>query len=142
MGEMTTAFMPALLNVIVPEREKRSVKKLKNIFLIMEFEKRDLRQSMNEGILTGLTQDQVRLIVYNLLCAAKFMHSANIVHRDLKPGNILINRDCQVKICDYGIARTLPDSLLGKGSGNTRRLRETICQKDLKANNDKAKIKK
>ena len=108
----------------------------------MEFEKRDLRQSMNEGILTGLTQDHVKLIVYNLLCAAKFMHSANIVHRDLKPGNILINRDCQVKICDYGIARTLPDSLLGKGSGNTRRLRETICQKDLKANNDKAKIKK
>ena len=36
------------------------------------------------------------------------MHSAGIVHRDLKPGNFLIDDQCQVKICDFGLARSLP----------------------------------
>ena len=37
-----------------------------------------------------------------------YMHSAGIIHRDLKPSNFLIDSSCQVKICDFGLARTLP----------------------------------
>merc|ERR1719499_2623453 len=33
------------------------------------------------------------------------MHSANIVHRDLKPANILMNLNCDVKVCDFGLSR-------------------------------------
>ena len=33
------------------------------------------------------------------------MHSVGIVHRDLKPNNILINSDCEIKLCDFGLAR-------------------------------------
>ena len=36
------------------------------------------------------------------------MHSANILHRDLKPANILLNEDCSVFICDFGLSRSLP----------------------------------
>lgn len=91
---------------------------------------------MKGGALNEISQEHVKLIFYNLLCAVKFIHQLNIVHRDIKPGNILINRDCQIKVCDFGIARTLPPSLIGKGSGNTKRLRETIVQRDLKESND------
>lgn len=91
-----------------------------------------MRETIKDGLLNDISQDHIKLILFNLLTAIKFIHSANIIHRDLKPGNILINRDCQIKICDYGLARTLPQSLTGKGSGNTRRLRETICHRDLK----------
>ena len=45
--------------------------------------------------------------MYNLLCAVKYLHSANVLHRDLKPANILVNEDCSVKICDFGLARSI-----------------------------------
>ncbi len=33
------------------------------------------------------------------------MHSSNVIHRDLKPSNLLLNKDCDLKICDLGLAR-------------------------------------
>ena len=47
------------------------------------------------------------MVVYNLICAVKYIHSANVLHRDLKPANILVNEDCSVKICDFGLARSI-----------------------------------
>ena len=35
------------------------------------------------------------------------MHESKVIHRDLKPANILVNEDCYVKLCDYGLARTI-----------------------------------
>jgi len=45
--------------------------------------------------------------VYNLICAVKYLHTGNIIHRDLKPANVLVNEDCSVKICDFGLARSI-----------------------------------
>ena len=36
---------------------------------------------------------------------AQYIHSASVLHRDLKPGNLLVNADCELKICDFGLAR-------------------------------------
>ena len=35
------------------------------------------------------------------------MHESRVIHRDLKPANILVNEDCSVKLCDYGLARSI-----------------------------------
>lgn len=32
------------------------------------------------------------------------MKVKDLIHRDIKPHNILINRECQIKLCDFGIA--------------------------------------
>ena len=42
-----------------------------------------------------------------LLCALKYIHSANVIHRDIKPSNILLNANCDLKLCDFGLARGL-----------------------------------
>jgi len=54
-----------------------------------------------------LTDLHIQTIIYNLLCSLKYLHSARILHRDIKPANILINEDCSIKICDFGLARSL-----------------------------------
>ena len=43
--------------------------------------------------------------MYQLFCSLKYLHSAGVWHRDLKPGNLLVNRDCDLKLCDFGLAR-------------------------------------
>jgi len=40
----------------------------------------------------------------------KYLHSAKVLHRDLKPANILLNEDCTVKICDFGLARCIEEN--------------------------------
>ena len=52
-----------------------------------------------------LTDDHFQYFMYQLLRGVLFLHSANIMHRDLKPSNILVNMNCDLKICDFGLAR-------------------------------------
>merc|ERR1719263_2522511 len=35
------------------------------------------------------------------------MHAANGIYRDMKHSNILLNSDCQMKVCDFGLARSI-----------------------------------
>lgn len=43
--------------------------------------------------------------MYKILCGLKYIHSCSVLHRDLKPGNILLNDNYVIKICDFGLAR-------------------------------------
>lgn len=45
--------------------------------------------------------------MYQIFKALKYLHSAELIHRDLKPSNVLINSDCQLKVCDFGLVRCL-----------------------------------
>ena len=80
---------------------------MKNVFIIMEFEENDLKSILNLTDTIEFTENHVITIIYNILCALNFLHKSNVMHRDIKPSNILINRHCQVKLCDFGLARTI-----------------------------------
>ena len=92
-----------LLNVIKAENEK-------DIYLIFEFMETDLHTVIRSNILEPIHK---QFVMYQLLKALKFIHSAGIVHRDLKPSNVLINSDACIKVCDFGLARSVM-SLTGK----------------------------
>lgn len=63
----------------------------------------DLYQIIRSG--QTLTDAHIRYFTYQILRGVKFIHSAGVVHRDLKPGNLLVNSDCELKICDMGLSR-------------------------------------
>ncbi|XP_061162468.1 serine/threonine-protein kinase NLK-like isoform X1 [Saccostrea cucullata] len=52
-----------------------------------------------------LTSDHVKVFLYQILRGLKYLHSARVLHRDIKPGNLLVNSNCVLKICDFGLAR-------------------------------------
>ena len=54
-----------------------------------------------------LTTEHIQTFLYQLLCGLKYMHSAHVIHRDMKPANILLNEDCSLRICDFGLSRIL-----------------------------------
>ena len=54
----------------------------------------------------------VRWLIF-LQRGLKYVHSAGVVHRDLKPSNILINENCDLKICDFGLARIQDPQMTG-----------------------------
>ncbi|KAI9163059.1 Mitogen-activated protein kinase [Paramyrothecium foliicola] len=72
-------------------------------YLYEELMECDLAAIIRSG--QPLTDAHFQSFIYQILCGLKYIHSANVLHRDLKPGNLLVNADCELKICDFGLAR-------------------------------------
>ncbi|NWZ35251.1 MK15 kinase, partial [Brachypodius atriceps] len=87
-----------LLDVIQAENDK-------DIYLIFESMETDLHAVIKKGNL--LKDIHKCYILYQLLKATKFIHSGNVIHRDQKPSNVLLDAECRVKLCDFGLARSL-----------------------------------
>ncbi|ORY83779.1 MAP protein kinase [Protomyces lactucae-debilis] len=77
------------------------------LYLYEELMEADLHAIIRSG--QPLTDAHYQSFIYQILCGLKYIHSANVLHRDLKPGNILVNADCELKICDFGLARGYSD---------------------------------
>lgn len=50
-----------------------------------------------------------QVLLRQILSGLTYLHGAGIVHRDLKPDNLLVNSDCHLKICDFGLATGMLD---------------------------------
>ena len=82
------------------------------IYLVQELMEADLHQIIRSD--QQLTTQHFVFFVYQILRGLKYIHSANVLHRDLKPGNLLVNADCELKICDFGLARGISEKVLVK----------------------------
>ncbi|KAI3807334.1 hypothetical protein L1987_23260 [Smallanthus sonchifolius] len=90
----------ALKDVMVPMQRTS----FKDVYLVYDLMDTDLHQIIKSS--QSLSNDHCQYFLFQLLRGLKYLHSANILHRDLKPGNLLINANCDLKICDFGLART------------------------------------
>ena len=57
-----------------------------------------------------LSIDHAQYFIYQVLRGLKYIHSAEVIHRDLKPSNLLVNSNCDLKICDFGLARGINEA--------------------------------
>lgn len=73
------------------------------VYLYQELMEADLHAIIRSG--QSLSDAHYQSFIYQTLCGLKYIHSASVLHRDLKPGNLLVNADCELKICDFGLAR-------------------------------------
>ena len=78
-------------------------------YIVMEYvEGRTLRELLREQ--ARFTPERSIEIITSVLDALEYSHRAGIVHRDIKPGNVMITDTAEVKVMDFGIARSLADS--------------------------------
>lgn len=80
----------------------------KHVYMVCELMDCDLQKAIKS---MRIEDYQQKFIVYQILRGLKFIHSAGVIHRDLKPSNILMNKKVEVKLADFGWARSLPASL-------------------------------
>ena len=78
-----------------------------DLLIVFEFVETDLQKLIHSD--QPFSNDHVQYFLYQLLCGVKYIHSGHIIHRDLKPANVLVNSDCSLKICDFGLARSTYD---------------------------------
>lgn len=75
-----------------------------DVYIVYELMDTDLHQIIRSS--QPLSDDHCQYFIYQLLRGLKYIHSAGVLHRDLKPSNLLLNANCDLKICDFGLART------------------------------------
>lgn len=80
-----------------------NLEKFDEIYVVCELMETDLGSIIRSE--QDLSIDHIRFFMYQLLRGMKYVHSAGILHRDLKPKNLLVNSNCDLKICDFGLSR-------------------------------------
>lgn len=80
-----------------------SIESFKDVYLVSPLMETDLHRIIYSK--QSLTDDHAQYFIYQILRGLKYMHSAKVLHRDLKPSNILLNANCDLKICDFGLSR-------------------------------------
>ena len=97
LKEMNDPNIVKLLNIIAEGHK---------VYLVFEFLDLDLKKYM-EAIPAGmgLGEDMVKRFMLQLVSGVKYCHAHRILHRDLKPQNLLIDKEGNLKLADFGLAR-------------------------------------
>ncbi|OVA00189.1 Protein kinase domain [Macleaya cordata] len=94
----------AIKDIIRPPQKET----FNDVYIVYELMDTDLHQIIRSN--QPLTDDHCQYFLYQLLRGLKYVHSANVLHRDLKPSNLLLNANCDLKIGDFGLARTTSET--------------------------------
>ncbi|OAX79622.1 CAMK/CAMKL/AMPK protein kinase [Emergomyces africanus] len=78
-----------------------------DIVMVLEYAERELFDYL---VKRGRCSDEeARKFFQQIICAVEYCHRHKIVHRDLKPENLLIDRERNVKIADFGLSNIMTD---------------------------------
>lgn len=94
----------AIKDILPPPRRRD----FDDVYVVYELMDTDLSRIIESK--QNLSEGHRQYFLYQILRGLKYIHSANVLHRDLKPGNLFINANCDLKIGDFGLARTSSSS--------------------------------
>ena len=83
----------------VPKPDNKS--NYNDVYVITDLMETDLHRVIYSR--QELTDEHIQYFIYQILRGTLYFHSAKVIHRDLKPANILANKNCDLKICDFGL---------------------------------------
>ncbi|CAD5221832.1 unnamed protein product [Bursaphelenchus okinawaensis] len=92
------------------------IEHFKNVFVVTEYAGVSLKYVLDKRKYNSvqlINDDHIKYIIYQLLRALKYLHSANVIHRDLKPSNLAITEECDLTVVDFCVARTLTNNDAG-----------------------------
>ena len=90
------------LHALVPPA---SMETFNDIWIVTDYMDGDLRRIIKSR--REIEPLKVRLYMAQLVAALHHVHALDGVHRDLKPANVLVSRKGNLKLCDFGLARTV-----------------------------------
>lgn len=78
----------------------------RNLYLVFEHcQFTDLQSYINEHCGGTLPEQRARKVMLKLKAAFRVIRQHRVVHRDLKLSNILVTKDFEIKVADFGFAR-------------------------------------
>jgi len=99
LGQLDHANVVRLFTVCPPRAAA-----FNSLYLVFERLDTDLRQLCADDSQV-LTVPHVRHFLRQLLLAVRHLHARGCMHRDIKPANILLSEACDLRLCDFGLAR-------------------------------------
>lgn len=95
----------SILDVMEPPED---LSQFEDVYVVLDLMETDLHHIIHS--VQPLSDEHIKFFLYQILRGLKYIHSASVLHRDLKPSNLLVNRNCELKIGDFGMARGLASS--------------------------------
>ena len=74
------------------------------LYLVFEYVERTILEDLEQHM-DGLSAEETKRLMWQLVKSILYCHSHRILHRDIKPENLLISKDGVLKLCDFGFAR-------------------------------------
>ena len=100
-----TAGSPLYMGDDIDEEDESKDGSIYMVFEYLEYDLQGLLNAQFADVNLRLTPAHVKSYINQLLEGVAFMHTNKILHRDLKAANILVSRNGQLKIADWGLAR-------------------------------------
>ncbi|XP_052865024.1 stress-activated protein kinase jnk-1-like [Anopheles cruzii] len=95
---------PNIIKLLYAYTPQKTLDTFRDVYIFSELMDDSLRSVIGKQ---QLDHERISFLVYQMLCGIRYLHAVGIIHRDLKPSNMVVSCNCDLKILDFGLARSV-----------------------------------